>query len=244
MFTQEILFPLHCRSCGNLSYLFIPADGKDIRVLDHLNNTWIEHSCCRFKGHDACYSQSRIRHLEWGIRKLGFEPRKQAVSRSLHPSGVVLELPDDNNTQGFLRVLTLDGKTLDLRVVTPEKNISAGMLIDLTNAGKIGKGKYRVNEIRQIPIALDSSEPYPIDSEFVALSASAADQEQLEAFINRLKNYLITINAYPVSIIPTRLEKRNDQTVYQRIVMLPPKHNLVATLEKYTVSDSIEVAIH
>ncbi len=245
---HDLCLPFFCSNCHHLAFILKRRNADQPEILEYGKSGWEQHLCYKVKGKEIWSHAKNLENVSWGVREIPLQISSRA--RKSKPSkltiGVVISLPEsgpDKQSQSFAKVLTIEGSLINIRTVHPQAITSAGILIDLTNAKKVGSDRYRLAEIIQVDIkALPSPDKETI-SDYFKISLSSYDQEQLEVYIERFLEDLSSHNLFPVSIIPLPNTDENQQTRYSRQIAIPPSSSLQKTIENMTIPHSIRLSI-
>ena len=247
MQNQELFIPFFCNNCGQLVLINKKPATSNISVFEFSNASWRNHQCYSAKGKAIWSHQPGLPAIEWGANQIPVKfPKKSKKGRQSQLSyGVVVGLPQepDDNQQILLKVLTIEGSLVQLRSVEPLNTESAGILVDLTSAKKIGTDKFRVNSLTQITVDVASDRQDEDINKFFSFNVSANDQEQLESFVDRFIGMLSKKNLYLVNITPLQILPENGSSIYQRQLTAPSAMRLQKAIENMAFPESISISI-
>ncbi len=246
MFVQQIVLPFHCNSCQNLAFLYQSDNNLNPQVLEYVDASWRKHRCAVIKKakilDDILLKQ--LSSFRWGIQNIPFSYNKtEPLKRDIPRMGVIISIPAQTEENQLIKIISLENILIEIKIPPQIEGLSAGMLIDLTNVIRIGRGKFRVKEIKQVLIPEEGDFDTSVDDEYYLLSVSADDQEQLEGFVNRISGMLLKMNSLPCNIIPLPITEVDKTTRYHRQLTLVSQQDLIKNFENITIPESIRIAV-
>ncbi len=243
----ELFIPIFCNNCGQLVFINKKPDAPNIGVLEFSNTSWKNHRCFSAKGEAIWSHHPELHALEWGTKQIPVKfPKKSKKGKQNHLTyGILVDVPQkpDDNQQLFLQILTIEGSLIQLRSVEPLNIASAGILVDLSSAKKIGTDKFRVNRLTQVTIDIANDKLDEDINKFFSFKVSANDQEQLESFVDRFIGMLSQKNLYLVNITPLQILAEKGSSIYQRKLTAPSAIQLQKAMENMTFPESIQISI-
>ena len=247
MKTEELFIPFFCNNCQQLAFIYKQSSEQALQVIEFYKNAWNPHLCFNAKGDSIWSHDPSLAKLEWGVQRIPVNfPSKPKKKRHDEPSlGVVIELPqqeDSEESPSFLKVLTMQGSVAYVRRTRKADLTSAGILIDFSQAKKIGNDKYRVSEFIQIHPQLEPDES-DNQADVFCFTLSARDQEQLESFVDRFLQNLSKNNLYLQYIIPLEIKPDRSDTPYQRKLAVSSAYKLKKAIETFTFPESIQISV-
>ncbi len=246
MVTQELIIPFYCNYCQNIAYLLKTADQEELQFLDYFDSSFRQHQCFNIQGKSFLEDPQlkKLIALEWGIQKIPFSLKKsQKGKQNRFSMGIIISIPAKDEKDRFLDVLSIENSLIRVRIPSVPDELSAGMLIDLSDANRIGSGKFRIKEIRQVPLTKDIDQSQPQAKEYFQLSLSAYDQEQLEVFINRFSKNLVNQQSPPCSIIPMRISNTGQKTQHIRQVTINSEVDMMKKIKSLNIPEFIQISI-
>jgi hypothetical protein len=246
---QETLFlPFFCSNCNHLAFIVKQQGEEQPTILEYSDSCWSPHLCYNVKGSAIWSHQRELNRFSWGDRQIPVKfPGKTKTSKSGKLTlGIIVELaePEENSqSPAFIKVTTIEGSLIQVRTVEQQSIPSAGLLIDLKKAKKVGNDKYRLPAIKSAKIDYSLKTDKTPKSDYFKLSLSSFDQEQLEVYIARFLIDLSSHNIFPTSIIPLPISTRDEQTRYSRKIAIPSSANLQKTIKNMTIPESIELSL-
>ncbi len=245
MFTQTLLIPFYCNHCHHLSFL-LKDDAHPVGVaVEHVQSNWQLHQCFSKKGKEIWSHEKQLDFIKWGDKRIpvNFDKKAKRLKSSSPIAGIIIKLPEDGESEESIRILTIDNNLLSIKLKASISDLSVGMLIDLTEAKKIGKDKHRLQEIKQISFPeIDVNKEFK-KSETLSLVLESADQEKLETFLDQFLTELSTNNLFPISLIPIQIETSGASVLYKRAISFPPAYNLVRTIELMKIPETIKISL-
>ncbi len=245
MYQKSVLLPFYCNNCNHLAYLYKSESDLQEIVIEYAESSWQMHQCFSIKGSTVRNPGDSFPNVSWGAGKIIIDYSRQ-IKRLKSPDltlGVIIQLPENEEKEEFIKVLTVENNLILLRSTQPEEGLSAGMLIDLSDAKKVGKNKFRIPKVIQTLLPIIEKNRMADKSRNLSLKMSAPDQEQLEAFITLFLKKLSQNNLFPISVVPLKIDSDSTQSYYERKVILPPAYNLKQAIESMAIPDSIRIAI-
>lgn len=248
MHISGLFVPFYCDHCHQLAFLHKNKENLEINVLEYHKANWQHHLCYKLKGTAIWSHNPNLPAIEWGVPliPINFPKRVKKNRQNGFSIGVIVELPDPIETDlknRFYKVLTMENSVIYLRTVQSQTLPSAGILIDLSKAKKVGNDKFRIQEILPLNPSLDLEVEGKETNECFKFTLSANDQEQLESFVDRFLKTLSKSNLYLQNIIPLENKTESDQTVYQRRLTVISAYRLQKTIETITFPESIQISI-
>lgn len=243
MLIQDLIIPLYCSNCQNVIFVHHPQNSSEVRLLDYFEGGWRQHPCIGILGnafleHDDI--QNRLK-LKWGIEKIPFFKKKDQRTRQLKFSaGIIISLPTKEDKNAFFQVLTLEGNIIDIKIKSVPSDISAGILIDLKAASRVGPGKFRLPELTQLAVPNENDIKAAQPKEYYHLSLSTQNQEQLEVFTSRLTNILLKQKSPPLCLIPLQIETTPQGSIYRRQVTIYSESGFLKKVEKINFPETIQ----
>lgn len=248
MSTNDLLFPLYCINCQNLTFLQKGSDDSKIILLDYFSGAWKKHLCSNISP-ELIQKDSHVQDLlkmGWGVQKIPFVYRKNQSSKRNRKFtvGVILAIPSPEAENRFLRVITPQNIIIEIKTVSEMSKICAGIVIDLSGMSRIGRQKYRIKELNQAPVKINKEQSSSTIDEFYQLTLAANDQEQLESFINRLLNVFFKQKFSPFSVVPLPITNVNNEQCFNRQIKVWSESEFLKKIENMTIPESIKVSIH
>ncbi len=246
MMTPELLIPFYCRDCLNLIFLVKRAADPGLLFLEYGQSGWKHHSCYnrnqRLTQEDAHFHN--ISQLEWGVQKLPFLLRESShpVKQRQFALGVIISIATQEEKNRLLRVISPENVVVEVKTKYETSELSAGVLIDLSEMVRVGPGKFRLMEIIQIVLPADLDQ-HASSEEYYQMTLSATDQEQLEAFINRLLKNFRQQKFSPINLVPLKISHRENQQLFHRQINLRLESGLLKKIENIPVPESIHLSI-
>ena len=245
MLLKDLLIPFYCDNCSRLAFLFKAENSGDAPVLEFSDSMWRDHQCFKIKGPEIWKNSSVITTLNWGIEEIPFKGIKlsKTSKETQLSAGVLLSIVESKKYKGFYPTLNLDNQLIFVRSIEPVTCNSAGILIDLTSAKKVGQGKYRIKCFEQVDV-----KPMLVNSDqskqtYLGLSISTKDQEQLERFVDKFLEQLSRGNLFSHAIIPIANEMVEGEFLYRRKLLLPTAKNLQKTIENLAIPEAIQIDV-
>ncbi|MBU3916622.1 hypothetical protein KKA14_13900, partial [bacterium] len=176
MVTQDLIIPFYCNYCQNIAYLLKSANQEEIQFLDYFNSSFRQHQCFNIQGKTFLKDPQlkKLMALKWGIQKIPFSLKKSQKGKQIKFSkGIIVSIPSEELKDRFLEVLTIENSFINVRITSIPDGLSAGMLIDLSDTIRVGPGKFRIKEIRQVSPFKDIDQNQTQTKEYFQLSLSA-----------------------------------------------------------------------
>jgi hypothetical protein len=248
MYHPEFFIPFYCNHCNQLAFLCKNKENSETNVLEYQKANWQYHLCYKIKGNAIWNHNPNLPAIEWGssLIPVNYPKRAKKNRQTDYSIGVIVELPDPAETDvknSFYKVLTTENSVVYIRSVQSQTVPSAGLLIDLSKAKKVGNDKFRIPEILPINVVVDLEKQEKEINEYFKFTLSANDQEQLESFVDRFLKTLSKNNLYLQNIIPLENKAESDQIVYQRRLTVISAYKLQKTIETITFPESIRISI-
>ncbi len=248
MQTQKMFIPFYCNNCHQLAFIYKSDGLQETIVLELYKANWRNHLCYSIKKEEIWSHQTDLPVIEWGAREIPvkFHNKSKKTRSNQLNLGVIIELPiisDDNAQKGFFKVLTLENSIVYLRSVEQQQIASAGILVDLSTAKKIGTDKYRVPKIVQVNPEIEKDNLKEDLNSFFSFILSANDQEQLESFVDRFLKMLSQKNLYLESITPLENQPESQSFIYQRKLTVSSAYRLQKAIETMTFPESIRISM-
>ncbi|MCP4754212.1 MAG: hypothetical protein GY866_25275 [Proteobacteria bacterium] len=247
MLIPDLLVPLYCANCRNLTFLATPRNEPGGTLIDYVETSWRQHPCV-FVNQKLTLENPHVLEalkLQWGIRKIPFLHQKplKPSRKQIHSLGIILSIPPEEDENRFLKAVTTENDIVEIKVLNPPPDLSAGALINLSKMTRVGSGKFRMREIDQIVLPENIARHYALDEEYYQLTLSADDQELLESFINRLLGIFLKQKFSPCSVVPLPITRNADGQIYHRQVNMPPQSDLLKRIENISIPESIQFSV-
>ncbi|MBU2512118.1 hypothetical protein KJ966_12325 [bacterium] len=228
-----------------MAFLYKTESDHNGIVIEYAESSWKRHQCFSIKGSSIWNPEDKFSAISWGGTEIQIDSSKQIkrLKSNNLTLGVIIQLPQREEKDGFIKVLTIENNLILLRSKQPIEDLSAGMLIDLSTTEKVGKNKFRIPSILQVSLPDIGENKIADKNRNLSLKMSANDQEQLEAFFSLFLKNLSQHNLFPISIVPLKIESVSSEIFYRRKIILPPAYNLKQTIESMTIPDAIQIAI-
>ena len=247
MQNNELLIPFYCFSCGNLTFVHRQGSSEHLSLIDYKSPNWRLHTCFNVSKPRFLANRhiQKMNSLDWGSDRLPFAHRIQAEDRKQRKFtlGVVIGLPQKTSKDRFFQVLTLENSLIELKSVQKELPESCGMVVDLSDMIRIGKGKYRLESIKYCAVSNYQPLPGSETDEVYQIILSADDQEQLETFITRMLRAFLSRKISPLSIIPLKITRKNQKKMHQRQITIPSESDIFSVIEKSNVPEFIHLSV-
>jgi len=247
MHKKELVIPFYCFSCGNLSFVHRQNGQEQTNIIDYAADEWKVHTC--YSIHPKRFTDSQhiqnLQSVDWGSDRLPFVHRIQPENRRQRKFsfGIVISLPPRSSKDQYFKVLTLENSIVEIRTVQKEIPDSCGRLIDISDMVRIGKGKYRQASIKYGTVSEYQKMSSRALRDVYQIKVSSNDQEQLEAFINRLLKAFLSRQISPLSIVPLKITKEAQKKVHHRQITIPPDSDFYVTIEKTDVPEFIHFSV-
>lgn len=247
MVSHDLVIPVYCPNCENLTFIHKQESNGTVRLLDHNEAQWSEHPCISLRGEeiqqDELYQTSAA--LEWGVQELPFKLNRAIPIKKdrAYTLGTILTVLQADEEKGSFQVLTIEGKIIEVRAKLDGTPISAGMLIDITSLVRVGRDKFRLREFRQaiVPEELDQSVRVP--TEFYQITLQSQDTVLLETFVNRFLQFFIEQRSPAFSVLPLPVIQQESGNIHQRQIRLCPEGNLMEQFKSIQLPESIQVSV-
>ena len=242
----EVLYPFYCFNCGNLAFVHRQLGDEQLRIADFISLKWQVHSCFKID-RDRFGNNPHIQKLhtlDWKSDRLPFVHRiLPSVPKQRHYSaGIVISLPTDGKEGNPFMVLTPENSVIEIKSVQKTIPEICGVLIDISDHVRIGKGKFRINTITRyvVPdylqlIGQSAKDVYQVN-------VSSTDAEKLETFVDRLLKVFVEQRIAPLSILPLKMTRSNRISKHHRQMTIPSNFDFNAIIEKLSVPDFIELS--
>lgn len=246
MFSQTLLIPFYCNHCHHLSFLLKDEAHPEGIVIEYVQSNWQLHQCFSLKGKNIFSHERGLDSIKWGDKLIpvNYDKKAKRLKSSSPKEGIIVKIPEQDATEKNAKVLTLDNNWLSIDLKTSIEDLSVGMLIDLTDAKKVGKDKHRLQEVKQLTIPEIDVKKELKKSETLSLILDSGDQEKLETFLDQFLAELSTHNLFPISLVPMQIETSGSSISYKRAVTFPPAYNLVRTIELMKIPETIKISLN
>jgi len=242
---KQLIIPHYCQSCQHLTFLLREAKPFQFSLLDYKKGSWEPHSCTQIHTGltEEILQQNSYQELDESPQTIPFkhQPSSQSKKRLPLTVGVVLSNSVGDKSQ-TVTIVTPENQVVDVRILDNTRTVTAGKLIKLHKAVRIGKGKYRL-KLLEFSNPRQKTPPHSAPKSHYQLILSAKDQEKLETFINRLVSVCTKNRTLPINIVPVPIIQEDSEQIFQREMNLPLESPLLHKIEKITVPESVQVAV-
>ncbi len=246
MTKKQLIIPHYCQSCQHLTFLLREAEPFQFSLLDYKMGSWEPHSCTQINPEltEEILQQNRYQELDESPQTIPFkhQPSSQSKKRMPLTVGVVLDIIV-NNENRTVTVINPENQLINVRILDSTRITTAGKSIKLNNAVRIGKGRYRLNQVEFINPRKKIPKKQSPSKSYYQLILRAKDQEKLETFINRLVTVCTKNRSLPINIVPVPIIQENNEQIFQREMNLPLESYLLQKIEKITVPESVQVTV-
>lgn len=246
MKNRDLLYPFYCFKCGNLAFVHRLSGDDQLRIVDFNSLQWRVHSC--FKADKISFTTNPhiklLQALDRNSQRLPFVHRilPSIPKQRKYSAGIVISLPSSADKDQYFNVLTPENNVIEIKSAEKKQPKNCGLVIDLTQQVRIGKGKFRVKKITEytVPDFLHNSKTSVED--IYQVKVSSTQPEQLETFVDRLLKVFIGQGIAPLSILPLETSQSKKDRTHHRQITIPPNSDFYSAIGKLNVPDFIELS--